>query len=242
MRFDDQQLDALDGMAISNWPLDAFLKSMGVKEWLDLMTQTLCADLKGFYDSRLSDDMREKRPKLFNAHLDQSLLLFRGFVHARIADRLTPAPDVLATDDKAKESESQVAAPATTDVDGEWLLRFDGAGATLFKASRPVVWTCSHHDPSRSSTNNMEEYTALLLRAFRYCVKALLARVERVTLHHIDRQANGLRKLTDEEYEEACGMVERLEATLAAKIEDATDWETSRGYITGLPYTFYDKL
>ncbi|KAG3047349.1 hypothetical protein PC129_g16476 [Phytophthora cactorum] len=69
MRFDDQQLDALDGMAISNWPLDAFLKSMGVKEWLDLMTQTLCADLKGFYDSRLSDDMREKRPKLFNAHL-----------------------------------------------------------------------------------------------------------------------------------------------------------------------------
>ncbi|KAG3112649.1 hypothetical protein PI126_g24780, partial [Phytophthora idaei] len=44
-----------------------------------------------------------------------------------------------------------------------------------------------------------------------------------------------LRKLTDEEYEEAGAMVERLAATLAAKIEDATDWETAEGYITALP-------
>ncbi|KAG3125727.1 hypothetical protein PI126_g22637 [Phytophthora idaei] len=129
--------------------------------------------------------------------------------------------------------------PSSSDVvDGEWLLRFDGAcranpgpggaGAALFKPSGPVVWTCSHYDPSSSGTNNTAEYTALLLgaraaadhgvkrlrvegdstlviqqvrgifaarstrlRAFRNRVKAELARIERVTLHHIDRQANG---------------------------------------------------
>ncbi|KAG3000428.1 hypothetical protein PC121_g20120 [Phytophthora cactorum] len=72
--------------------------------------------------------------------------------------------------------------------------------------------------------------------------KATVMTVRSTQLFASGRTHLGLRKLTDEEYEEACGMVERLEATLAAKIEDATDWETSRGYITGLPYTFYDKL
>ncbi|OWY97629.1 reverse transcriptase, partial [Phytophthora megakarya] len=54
-----------------------------------------------------------------------------------------------------------------------WTLRFDGAcrrnpgpggaGAALFDPSGAVVWTCSHHLPSSSETNNTAEYTALLL-------------------------------------------------------------------------------
>uniref|UniRef100_H3GYD1 Reverse transcriptase domain-containing protein n=1 Tax=Phytophthora ramorum TaxID=164328 RepID=H3GYD1_PHYRM len=51
-----------------------------------------------------------------------------------------------------------------------------------------------------------------------------------------------LRKLTDEEQEEAGTLAERLGATLAAKIADARDWESAEGYITALPYLLYDKL
>ncbi|KAG3065071.1 hypothetical protein PI125_g24064 [Phytophthora idaei] len=299
-------------------------------------------------------------------------------------------------DEETKESEPPAAAPVLAteavrdpantvdDLNGEWLLRFDGAcranpgpggaGAALFKPSGPVVWTCSHYDPSSNGTNNTAEYTALLLgaraaadhgvkklrvegdstlviqqvrgifatrstrlRALRNKIKLELTRVGSFSLHHIDRQANGhadrlanagldrrrtklecsvhadgngctstsvaattstapeaaaapratptpaaapatpndhdtdaqgdiddgevyaamcvgpdavpqrrprlrLRKLTDEEDEEAGAMVDRLSAKLAAKITDANDWETAEGYITALPYILYDKL
>uniref|UniRef100_H3H6I1 Reverse transcriptase n=1 Tax=Phytophthora ramorum TaxID=164328 RepID=H3H6I1_PHYRM len=300
----------------------------------------------------------------------------RVVVASRIAERL--APPELAADDETKDGEER---PADgEDANGEWLLRFDGAcranpgpggaGATLFKPSGPVVWTCSHYMPSSSETNNTAEYTALLLgmraaadhgatrvhvegdstlviqqvrgifatrstrlRGLRKSVKAEMARMEHVTLHHIDRQANGhadrlanaaldrrktklecglhpdgqgcsstaattavpsvvpdrppsstaaaptpsaepdeteqgdiddgevyaamcigpdsiperrprlrLRQLSETEEEEAGAIVERLAATLAGKITDASDWATAEGYITALPYTLYDKL
>ncbi|KAH7489198.1 Retrovirus-related Pol polyprotein from type-1 retrotransposable element R2 [Phytophthora ramorum] len=300
----------------------------------------------------------------------------RVVVASRIAERL--APPELAADDETKDGEER---PADgEDANGEWLLRFDGAcranpgpggaGATLFKPSGPVVWTCSHYMPSSSETNNTAEYTALLLgmraaadhgatrvhvegdstlviqqvrgifatrstrlRGLRKSVKAEMARMEHVTLHHIDRQANGhadrlanaaldrrktklecglhpdgegcsstaattavpsvvpdrppsstaaaptpsaepdeteqgdiddgevyaamcigpdsiperrprlrLRQLSETEEEEAGAIVERLAATLAGKITDASDWATAEGCITALPYTLYDKL
>uniref|UniRef100_H3H8H1 RNase H type-1 domain-containing protein n=1 Tax=Phytophthora ramorum TaxID=164328 RepID=H3H8H1_PHYRM len=300
----------------------------------------------------------------------------RVVVASRIAERL--APPELAADDETKDGEER---PADgDDANGEWLLRFDGAcransgpggaGATLFKPSGPVVWTCSLYMPSSSETNNTAEYTALLLgmraaadhgatrvhvegdstlviqqvrgifatrstrlRGLRKSVKAEMARMEHVTLHHIDRQANGhadrlanaaldrrktklecglhpdgegcsstaattavpsvvpdrppsstaaaptpsaepdeteqgdiddgevyaamcigpdsiperrprlrLRQLSETEEEEAGAIVERLAATLAGKITDASDWATAEGCITALPYTLYDKL
>uniref|UniRef100_H3H9A0 RNase H type-1 domain-containing protein n=1 Tax=Phytophthora ramorum TaxID=164328 RepID=H3H9A0_PHYRM len=51
-----------------------------------------------------------------------------------------------------------------------------------------------------------------------------------------------LRQLSETEEEEAGVIVERLAATLAGKITDASDWATAEGYITALPYTLYDKL
>uniref|UniRef100_H3GYC6 Reverse transcriptase domain-containing protein n=1 Tax=Phytophthora ramorum TaxID=164328 RepID=H3GYC6_PHYRM len=51
-----------------------------------------------------------------------------------------------------------------------------------------------------------------------------------------------LRKINDEEQEEAGAMAERLGATLAAKIADASDWESAESYITALPHLLYDKL
>ncbi|KAE8881490.1 hypothetical protein PF003_g34466 [Phytophthora fragariae] len=51
-----------------------------------------------------------------------------------------------------------------------------------------------------------------------------------------------LRKLSDDEDEAARAMVERLGASLAAKITDAGDWDTAEGYITALPHLLYDKL
>ncbi|RMX62684.1 hypothetical protein DD238_007976 [Peronospora effusa] len=51
-----------------------------------------------------------------------------------------------------------------------------------------------------------------------------------------------LRKLDDAELEAASDMVERLAATLAAKITDAGGWEAAEGYITALPHALYDRL
>ncbi|KAE9351052.1 hypothetical protein PR003_g5055, partial [Phytophthora rubi] len=51
-----------------------------------------------------------------------------------------------------------------------------------------------------------------------------------------------LRKLSDGEDEAARALVERLGASLAAKITDACDWDTAEGYITALPHLLYDKL
>ncbi|EGZ05640.1 hypothetical protein PHYSODRAFT_533596, partial [Phytophthora sojae] len=51
-----------------------------------------------------------------------------------------------------------------------------------------------------------------------------------------------LRQLTEAEDDAAREMVERLGATLAAKITDASDWESAEGYITALPHLLYDKL
>ncbi|KAK1928268.1 Ribonuclease HI [Phytophthora citrophthora] len=51
-----------------------------------------------------------------------------------------------------------------------------------------------------------------------------------------------LRQLPDEEAEVVGAMVERFGASLAAKITDASDWETAEGYITALPHLLYDKL
>ncbi|POM65164.1 LOW QUALITY PROTEIN: Reverse transcriptase, partial [Phytophthora palmivora] len=51
-----------------------------------------------------------------------------------------------------------------------------------------------------------------------------------------------LRQLPDEEEDVVGAMVERLGASLAAKIADASDWETAEGYITALPHLLYDKL
>uniref|UniRef100_H3H7T4 RNase H type-1 domain-containing protein n=1 Tax=Phytophthora ramorum TaxID=164328 RepID=H3H7T4_PHYRM len=51
-----------------------------------------------------------------------------------------------------------------------------------------------------------------------------------------------LRQLSETEEEEAGAIVERLAATLAGKITDASDWATAEGCITALPYTLYDKL
>jgi ribonuclease HI len=51
-----------------------------------------------------------------------------------------------------------------------------------------------------------------------------------------------LRKLTDKEQEEAGAIVERLGARLAAKIADASDWESAESYITALPYKLYEAL
>ncbi|KAE9040736.1 hypothetical protein PR002_g4801 [Phytophthora rubi] len=47
-----------------------------------------------------------------------------------------------------------------------------------------------------------------------------------------------LRKLSDGEDEAARALVERLGASLAAKITDACDWDTAEGYITALPHLF----
>ena len=59
------------------------------------------------------------------------------------------------------------------DMDGEWILHFYGdcwaypgpgsASAALLKLNGPVVWTLSHYVPSSSETNNMAEYTVLLI-------------------------------------------------------------------------------
>lgn len=51
-----------------------------------------------------------------------------------------------------------------------------------------------------------------------------------------------IRKLGEEEDEAARVKVARLAAALAAKITDASDWETVEGYITALPYNLYDAL
>ncbi|KAH7489197.1 Retrovirus-related Pol polyprotein from type-1 retrotransposable element R2 [Phytophthora ramorum] len=51
-----------------------------------------------------------------------------------------------------------------------------------------------------------------------------------------------LRKLSDDDEDTARAMVERLGASLAGKITDASDWETAEGYITALPHLLYDKL
>ncbi|CAI5734333.1 unnamed protein product [Peronospora destructor] len=51
-----------------------------------------------------------------------------------------------------------------------------------------------------------------------------------------------LRKLTDDKDDAARALVERLGMSLAAKISDASDWETVEGYITALPHTLYDQL
>uniref|UniRef100_A0AAV1VBA2 C2H2-type domain-containing protein n=1 Tax=Peronospora matthiolae TaxID=2874970 RepID=A0AAV1VBA2_9STRA len=99
------------------------------------------------------------------------------------------------------------------DMDGTWLLHFDGAcrknpgpggaGAALFKPSGPAVWTCSHYMPNSSETNNTADTLVIQqvrgifatrnkrLRQLRIAVKTELARIERATLHPIDRQANG---------------------------------------------------
>uniref|UniRef100_A0AAV1VNW4 Reverse transcriptase n=1 Tax=Peronospora matthiolae TaxID=2874970 RepID=A0AAV1VNW4_9STRA len=161
----------------------------------------------------------------------------RSVVVSRIADRLLPPELTEEEETKAGDSDDEDVND-DPDMDGEWLLRFDGAcranpgpggaGAALFKPSGPVVWTCSHYMPSSGETNNTAEYTALLLgtraaadhgvtrlriegdstlviqqvrgifatrnkrlRQLRIAVKAELARMERATLHPIDRQANG---------------------------------------------------
>lgn len=49
-----------------------------------------------------------------------------------------------------------------------------------------------------------------------------------------------LRKL--DEHDAACTLSERLAATLAAKIDDSSDWKEAEGYITTLPYTLYDRF
>ena len=101
----------------------------------------------------------------------------RRLVASRIADRLLPQEltieEETKDDDDSPEAAEAVVAPGA--VDGEWLLRFDGAcranpgpggaGAALFRPSGSVVWTCSHYMPSSSETNNTAEYTALLLGA-----------------------------------------------------------------------------
>ncbi|ETL79309.1 hypothetical protein L917_20031, partial [Phytophthora nicotianae] len=51
-----------------------------------------------------------------------------------------------------------------------------------------------------------------------------------------------LRKLSEDELDQAAEVVERLGAKLAAKIADASDWESAEGYITALPHLLYDKL
>ncbi|GMF42717.1 unnamed protein product [Phytophthora fragariaefolia] len=51
-----------------------------------------------------------------------------------------------------------------------------------------------------------------------------------------------LRERKEDEEEAACAAIERLGATLAAKITDAADWDTVEGYITALPYLVYEHL